>query len=255
MTFNTLSSRARRLVQALSIMVFALTALGLILCAVGAALGFLPWLNLPLAFGETLYANAGMWVQIGVATAFSSLVFMLPTNKRIMTLENSHRNFQISMDDVAQAYYLCHTADRNGDFSLSAEFDAVRERLVFMRDHPQLSSLEPGVLEIAAQMSQQSRSLAEVYSDTNVERAKAFLRERQQEADSQEAAINAATKRLNEIEALSAHVEAKEVTSERMLDRLDEKVRRTLEPFGYDISRGGKGVQNVFPFGVPQPAE
>lgn len=157
------------------------------------------------------------------------------------------------MDDIAQAYYLCHTADRNGDFSLSAEFDAVRERLVFMRDHPQLASLGPGALEVAAQMSQQSRNLAEVYSDANVDRAKAFLREHQQEADSQEAAIAAATKRLEEIEALSAHVEAKEVTSERMMDRLDEKVRRTLEPLGYDIPRKGKG--NIFPFGMQQPAE
>lgn len=253
MTFNSIASRTLRLVQAASISIYALTALALIAFTIVCALGFAQWLEMPMTVGETLYSDAGMWIQIGLTLALSSLVFMIPTNRRILNLEQSHRNFQISMDDIAQAYYLCHTADRNGDFSLSAEFDAVRERLVFMRDHPQLASLEPGVLEVAAQMSQQSRNLAEVYSDTNVDRAKAFLRERQQEADSQEAAIAAATKRLEEIEALSAHVEAKEVTSDRMMDRLDEKVRRTLEPLGYDIQRNGKA--NIFPFGMQQPAE
>jgi len=30
------------------------------------------------------------------------------------------------------------------------EFDAVRERLAYLRDHPDLSRLEPEVLEVAA---------------------------------------------------------------------------------------------------------
>ena len=253
MTLNAISTRFWKAVQTVSIAVYAAAALALIVYSIACALGLFSWITLPITIGDTTYAQAGMYAQIALTAAFSSLVFMIPTNTRIMALEQSHRSFQISMDDVAQAYYLCHTADRNGQFSLSAEFDSVRERLVFMRDHPDLATLEPGVLEVAAQMSQQSRNLAEVYSDENVDRAKAFLRERQQEADSQEAAIASAMRRLEEIESLSAHVEAKEVTTDRMLDRLDEKVRRTLEPFGYDITR--KDKDNVFPFGMQHPAE
>ena len=101
------------------------------------------------------------------------------------------------MGDIAQAYYLCHTADRNGDFSLSPEFGAVRDTSSLSR-HPQLASLEPGVLEVAAQMSQVPQSGRGLLRRKRRSR-QAFLRERQQEADSQEAAIAAATKRLEEI--------------------------------------------------------
>ena len=42
------------------------------------------------------------------------------------------------MEDIARAYHLCHTADRAGVFTLSSEFDSVRERLAYQRDHPDL---------------------------------------------------------------------------------------------------------------------
>ena len=48
---------------------------------------------------------------------------------------------------------------------MSSEFDAVRERLAYLHDHHDLDSLEPSVLEVAAQMSHQSRELSDIYSD------------------------------------------------------------------------------------------
>ncbi len=99
------------------------------------------------------------------------LCFFLPSNARIMRLENSHRRFSIGMRDVAQAYHFAHAADREGIFQMSSEFDAVRECLAYLRDHPDLESLEPALLEAAAQMSHISRELADVYADEKVARA------------------------------------------------------------------------------------
>jgi len=69
---------------------------------------------------------------------------------------------------------------------MSSEFDAVRERLAYLRDHPDLDSLEPQVLELAAQMSHQSRELSDIYNDEKVTRAKTFLKQRQEEAERQQ---------------------------------------------------------------------
>jgi len=46
-----------------------------------------------------------------------------------------------------------------------------------------LSTLEPALLEVAAQMSHISRELATVYADEKIERARNFLKERQEEVN------------------------------------------------------------------------
>ncbi len=51
-----------------------------------------------------------------------------------MALENSHRRFSPGMQDVARAHAAAHAADRTGVFQLSSEFDALRERLAYLRD-------------------------------------------------------------------------------------------------------------------------
>jgi hypothetical protein len=56
----------------------------------------------------------------------------------------------------------------------------------YLRQHPDLSHLEPELLKIAAQMSHQSRALARVYSNDRVERAKSFLKQRQEEVNQTE---------------------------------------------------------------------
>ena len=86
MTFNSFTSRTLRLVQTASISIYALSALTLITFTIGCAIGFTQWLALPVKIGETLYADAGMWIQVGLTLALSSLVFMIPTDNRILNL-------------------------------------------------------------------------------------------------------------------------------------------------------------------------
>ena len=66
------------------------------------------------------------------------------------------------MWDVAQAYQAAHAADRDGVFNLPSEFDSVRERIEHLRRHPDLGRLKPEILELAAQISHESRELAGV---------------------------------------------------------------------------------------------
>lgn len=201
------------------------------------AFGFAPWLSLPMMFGETLLANFGMYLQIGLTVVLASVAFMIPTNMRMNALERSHRSFHINMDDVARAYHLCNTADRAGVFTFSSEFDAMRERLAYLRDHPDLSRLEPDVLEVAAQMSQQSRHLSDVYSDEKVERAKEFLKQRQEEAEDQQDRIVNALHAVQEIRTWAQQVDIEESVVASQLEQLDEKLQASLPGLGYVLSR------------------
>lgn len=111
------------------------------------------------------------------------------------------------MEDVTRAYMASHAADRAGTFTLSYEFDAVRERIVYMRDHPELENLEPEVLEVAAQMSASARDLAAVYSDEKVARAKTFLQQRHGEIEKQQDRIIRAHHSIAELRQWSQQVE------------------------------------------------
>ena len=83
------------------------------------------------------------------------------------------------MDDVSRAYGAIHVADRGDTFRITSEFDSVRERLAYLRDHPDLSSLEPAILEVAAQISHISKELVEVYSNDRITGTRGFLEQRQ----------------------------------------------------------------------------
>lgn len=226
---------------------FLVACLGMtaVFYTLASALGFAPWLVLPLTFGDVTYPLAGIWVQIGVTVAVAVWAFFLPTNARILALENSHRRFELSMEDVARAYHLCHTADRAGQFTMSSEFDQVRERLAYLRDHPDLDRLEGGVLEVAAQMSQQSRHLADVYSDEKVARAKAFLRQRQEEAEKQQARIVEALHHCQEIRTWAQQVDLEESIVASQLSQLDEKLQAALPALGYTLEHVDVDASNV----------
>ena len=212
--------------------VFAMAALTYTgLCLFGAA----EWLQLPATIGDVTYANAGPWIQGGLTAMLTAMAFFLPTTARMMALETSHRNFHISMEDVARAYHDVHAADRTGVFTLSSEFDAVRERLAYLRDHPDLSRLEAGVMEVAAQMSVQSRHLAEVYSAERVARAKSFLRQRQQAAEEQQERIMEAMHICEQIRTWSEQVEIEEGRVASQLAYLDERLQATLPLLGYAL--------------------
>ncbi|MEO9863182.1 MAG: DNA repair protein [Yoonia sp.] len=224
-----------RMCHALSLFLVAAIALALAFYTIMCAFGQSTWLTMPLTFGETTIPEAGMYLQIILTVLVGSMAFYLPTNTRIMALENSHRKFQISMHDVAKAYHEVHTADRSGVFTLSSEFDAIRERLAYLRDHPDMEQLEPSVMEVAAQMSQQSRHLADVYSDEKVARAKAFLVQRQEEAEKQQERIVEALHACTEIRKWAQQVELEESIVASQLAQLDEKLQKALPALGYSL--------------------
>ncbi len=225
------------LARGLAALLLVALALGTATLTLLATFGTAPWLDFNATFGTMVLPEAGMVTQIGITLVLVSLLFYLPASARILRLEAGHRSFDIRMEDVARAYHLCHTADRAGAFTMSSEFDAVRERLAYLRDHPDLERLEPDVLQVAAQMSQQARHLADVYSDDKVERARDFLRQRQQEAERQQERIVEAQHAMTEIRKWAQQVELEESVVASQLARLEEHLVDCMPALGYRLEK------------------
>ncbi len=222
------------LMQRLALVVFVCAALALLGATVMATLGQWSWISLSLRYDGVAVENAGMYAQIGLTVLAIGMCFFLPSNRRIMQLENSHRRFSVGMEDVARAYAAVHAADRQRTFQLSSEFDAVRERLAYLRDHPDLSTLEPSLLEVAAQMSHISAELAQVYSDDKIARARGFLEQRQEE-------IALFNNRLDQAKAISTEmkqwlheVELEESVCAAQLERLKAEMQELLPELGLE---------------------
>lgn len=201
--------------QRLSLLIFVMLAIALSTVSVLAAFGVLPWVTLPLEWNGTPVPKAGLYAQLGLTGFAIALCCFLPTHGRMMRLETSHRRFELGVDDVTRAYHAAHAADREGLFHTGDAFEDMRERMTFMRDHPDLGTLEPEILELAAKMSHISRDLAEAYSDARIRRARSFLKEREFEID-----------RFNE---RLAHAKAIQSEFSNWITRmeLDENVART----------------------------
>lgn len=229
--------RAQRALSSVSLVLLMLLAASVVVYTILCAFGVMPWLSLTAQFGDTVIANAGIYVQITLSVFAFMLAMFLPSNLRILELERAHRSFNISMQDVAHAYQVCHSADRSGLFTLSSEFDSVRERLTYMRDHPDLAGLEPDVLEVAAQMSQSARELAAVYSDEKVTRAKTFLAQRQEEVEAQQERIISAHHSISELRQWAQQVELEESVAASQMQRLEEDMMAILPPLGYQFSK------------------
>ena len=213
--------------------VIALLAIASVVSIAAAAAGLLPWLSLPIAFGGAPVAWAGIALQVTLALVLVAVAAMLPAMLRVSRLEAAHRSFRMGMDDVARAYHVAHSADREGAFRLKSEFDAVRERIAHLREHPDLSGLEPEVLELAAQMSTQTRKLAETYSDDAVDRARRFLEQRQEEVERTREAIAKAHYSARELKRWTQAVEMEEQVVESQLQRLEEDMEDILPRLGY----------------------
>jgi len=218
--------------QRLALVFFAACAAALTSATIMAALGNWAWIELPLSYAGEPIENAGMYLQLFLTVLSAAICFFLPANARIMQLENSHRNFTVSMDDVARAYGAVHAADRGHSFRLSSEFDAVRERLAYLRDHPDLSGLEPAILETAAQMSHISRELAEVYSDDKIGRARSFLKQRQEEIELFNSRLDQAKGISTEMKHWLHEVELEESVAAAQLARLSEEMNEILPHLG-----------------------
>ncbi len=237
MTKSSPAALATRALQMIAMTVLALAAAAALAATIAATLGYLPWLQLSASFGETALPWAGMALQIFLTGLLVTLVFFLPSSGRVLSLEKSHRDFRISMDDVARAYHVAHTADRAGVFTMSSEFDAVRERLAFLRDHPDLGHLEHDVMEVAAQMGEQARNLADIYSDEKVARARKFLTQRQEDAERQQERIVEALHICRELKRWSDQVELEESVVASQLAQLDDQLRTILPELGYDATK------------------
>ncbi|MEC7762865.1 MAG: DNA repair protein [Pseudomonadota bacterium] len=230
-----LFSAAQRQVQVLVMALIAGAASGLVLATTAAFIGALPWVEIYASFGGTQVAEAGKYLQIALTVLFVLLAFYLPANHRIMQLETSHRDFAVSMDDVARAYRASHEADRKKLFKIGGEFDSVRERMRHLRDHPDLGALEPDILDLAAQMSHTSRDLASVYSEATVDRARVFLRQRQQEVDSFLENIAMAKKTTQDLRHWMQQIETEEGVAAKQMSVLEADLMALLPELGFEV--------------------
>lgn len=219
---------AIRILNTIGMILVAFVAAAAVVYTALSAFGVVPWMSFSMTFGETVIADAGIYLQSGLTALLVLMASFIPSAARVATLETGHRKFHMKMEDVARAYYHCHAADRGGVFNLQSEFDAVRERLSYLRDHPELGNLEADVLEVAAQMSQQSKHLALIYSDANVGRAKTFLRQRQEEVSRQKARIDDARQIMREIDEWSSEIDMEESMVASQLSQLEERLLATM---------------------------
>jgi hypothetical protein len=238
---------AQSLAQGL-IIGFALLLLGL---TIAAAFGLMPWPDMSLSFGGAASPLAGMWLQIALTLLLVLLCFFLPSNLRMSRLERSHRSFAMGMEDVARAYRMAHAADRAGVFALSAEFDSMRARMDHLRKHPDLAHLEPEILQMAAQMSFETRELARAYSDDKVNRAKLFLQQRQEEVHSLTERISTVRHVVDDLRRWSADVDAEERIAQVQMKRLEADLREILPSLGLTLE--DKSQENVV--ALPKPGK
>ena len=230
---STILTTSRNVAGGVAAALVAFLAFASVLSIAAAAAGLIPWLSLPVAFGDQPVVWAGIAAQVALTLVLIAVATMLPAMLRVAKLEASHRSFRMGMDDVARAYHVAHSADREGVFRLRSEFDAVRERIAHLREHPDLSGMEPEVLELAAQMSTQTRKLAETYSDDAVERARRFLEQRQEEVERTREAIAKAHYSARELKRWTQAVEMEEQVVESQLQRLEEDMEEILPRLGY----------------------
>ncbi|MGR3551255.1 DNA repair protein [Pseudooceanicola sp.] len=226
-TFNKTSLLVQSILQPIVMAALIIGTIGAVIATGLAFAGELPWPGIAVEYGETS-VQIGMALQIGMTAFLMMLCVFLPTTWRVRRLENSHRRFELNMDDVTRAYAAAHAGDRAGVFQLKHEFDAVRERIQFLRNHPDLGEMEPGILEIAAQMSQVSSELARVYSDEKMSRARVFLDQRQQELATFEERIDQATGITRELVHWARQVELGEAVAQSRLDRLREEMSNVM---------------------------
>lgn len=219
---------AAAVMQRIALVLFALLALSLVTATVLAVIGVLPWIDLAASWNGAAIPAAGTYVQIGLTIFAVTLCFFLPSNARIMQLETSHRQFSVGVDDITRAYHAAHHADRSGTFTLGDAFESTRDRLAFLRDHPDLGMLEPELLELAAKMSHISRDLAEAYSDDKVARARSFLQERQFEIDRFNERLEQARAIHGEFSTWINRLELEENVARAHLERLLDEMERLL---------------------------
>ncbi len=241
------------LLQRLSMALVLLVGAALLTVTLGAVFGLLPWLHLPLQFGDVTVPEGGVYVQLGLTALMLMLSIYLPANARVLKLEQSHRDFRVAMEDVARAYAACHKADREGFFQLEREFDAVRERYAFLREHPELDALQPEILELAAQMSVESAQLAQNFSIEKVDRARRFLQQRQHEIAGMEEHLERARAACAELTVMAEQVEDGEIRLGEKRRAVERELRQALTELGFDLRYRPEETRRVIQMHPPTP--
>lgn len=210
--------------QLVAMIFFTVTGLALLGATALAYAGVLPWVELDVTYYDQRVEWAGQAFQVGVTILFLLLAVYVPTNRHVMMLEATHRDFALSMDDITRAYKAAHHADRREAFQMEREFDAIRERFEYLRTHPDLPEIDAELLTIAAQMSEQSRELAKAFTEEKVERARASLIERRKDAEELERRIQTANAVSREIRRELDDVEFAESSTASQMRRLREEL-------------------------------
>ena len=239
--------------HALAQALLVLLATGLTMASLAAAFGLIPWPQIALFFGGQALPQAGMWLQLGLNAVLALLVIYLPANLRMSRLERSHRSFAMGMEDVSHAYRMAHAADRAGVFALSSEFDSMRARMERLRSHPDFQHLEPELLQLAAQMSQETRDLARAYSDEKVNRAKIFLKQRQEEVQALTDRLTLARHTCDELRRWLTDIEAEERQAQIQIKRLEADLKEILPTLGYDFDM--EEVRDAKVVNMPKPGK
>ena len=161
------------------------------------------------------------------------LLTFVPSAKRLLQLELSHRSFRTGMEDVRQAFYIAFSADRNGMFRLNEQFDAVSERIRFLTRYPELQGKEPEILALAAQMSFEARELACRYSTENVTRANAIIAERLAEIEKVETTLSAIERTKAEAKRIIERLAAMQGTAAGQFETDLCELETLLGPYGF----------------------
>ncbi len=235
--------KMQSLAQVAAMILVALAAVAMTAATAMSAAGSLPWVDLPITLGATPLPQAGMVLQVGVTALLLMLCVFFPSNQRVMRLEAAHRDFAIGMEDVARAYWAAHRADRTGVFSLKREFDAIRERYQFLRRHPDLSDLDPQIIELASQMSHESQELAAMYSDEKVARAREMLEQRRSETVRMADRIAIANAATNELRRMLADVDTEEAVIRSQLARLRADLGDLFAAVGDTLTTAAPGEE------------
>ena len=106
---------------------------------------------------------------------------------------------------------------------------------------------------MAAQMSVETRDLARAYSDEKVNRAKSFLKQRQEEVHALTDRLVLARRTCDELRRWLTDIEADERTAQTELKRLEADLKEILPTLGYAFDLEDHRDANVV--ALPKPAK
>lgn len=209
-----------------------------------------PVVNVTLADGTV--HNAVVYVGVTLSLIGIVICTLVPGSKRVLKLEQTHRDFRVTMNDVERAYNIVHEKDRDGAFNLPGEFEGVRERFEFLKSKSELQDFEPEILLLAAQMSYHTREVARAFNTESVARAEDFLRQRRYELERGEEQIAVALTVLGRVKREARALALAEQVQDSQISRIVAEITEELTPLGFQVT---PRQNTVVEFAMATPAE